>query len=324
VDYPWRPANNINTTGLPEPPPIEPGNHIHVANQVYDVANPVRRALHRAFILHELEELSAAQNLFFSLSAQFAGPLAFQEFFQDTVAEWEKTSGHPVRLELATSKDITDAILANPARARQVAVIDMRYWQYRPDGTLWAPPGGKNVAFREAIVTDFGKSADTPPDTTPQQVYRQVREYHDRYPGKAIVAWNGGAGPIPVLMAGGAQAILQNPSAGQGQGRTVDRTPFDDFVHEQLATLLMKMEPRDAIAADPRQTWCLADEAQSAVLLYSLSGDSISLAARLRAAHYSGIWFDPRTGHTSAADVPSVGALRKPSAEPWLLLLTAR
>ena len=48
VDYPWRPANNINDTGLPEPPPIEPGNHIHVANEVYDVTNPVRRALHRA------------------------------------------------------------------------------------------------------------------------------------------------------------------------------------------------------------------------------------------------------------------------------------
>ena len=44
IDYPWRPANNMNDTGLPEPPPIEPGNHIHVANQVYDVTNPVRRA----------------------------------------------------------------------------------------------------------------------------------------------------------------------------------------------------------------------------------------------------------------------------------------
>jgi hypothetical protein len=324
VDYPWRPANNINSTGLPEPPPIEPGNHIHVANEVYDVANPVRRALHRAFILHELNELSAARNLFFSLGAQFAGPLTFQEFFQDTVAEWEKSTGRSVRLQLATSKDITDAILASPARARQVAVIDMRYWQYRPDGSLWAPPGGKNLAFREAIVADFGKSADTPPDTTPQQVYRQVREYHDRYPGKAIVAWNGGAGPIPVLMAGGAQAIMQNPSAGQGQGRTVDRTPFDDFVHDHLANLLMKMEPRDGVAADPRQTWCLADEAQSAVLIYSLAGDSIGLVAPLRAARYAGLWFDPRTGHTSPVDLPPSGELRKPSPDPWLLLLVAR
>jgi len=70
---------------------------------------------------------------------------------------------------------------AHTVRARQVAVIDMRYWQYRP--------GGKNLAFGEAIAQDFGSSGDTPPDTTPLQVYRQVRAYHDRYPDKAIVAW---------------------------------------------------------------------------------------------------------------------------------------
>jgi hypothetical protein len=326
VDYPWRPANNINDTGLPEPPPIEPGNHIHVANQVYDVGNPVRRALHRALILHELDELSPARNLFFSLGAQFAGPLSFQQFFQDTVAEWEKKTGRTVRIELATSKDITDAILADPARARQVAMIDMRYWQYRPDGSLWAPPGGKNVAFREAIVTDFGRSGDTPPDTTPQQVYRQVREYHDRYPDKALVAWNGGAGPIPVLMAGGAEALMLNPSAGQGQGRTVDRTPFDGFVGAYLTPILMKMKPRDGVAADPQQNWCLADEGDQSVLLYSLTGESIHLLRTLRGTRYTGLWFNPRTGNTERAGLlasgPLNGEIRKPSAESWLLLLT--
>lgn len=320
VDYPWRPANNINDTGLPEPPPIEPGNHIHVANQVYDVSHPIRRALHRALILHELDELGPARNLFFSLGAQFAGPLAFQEFFQDTVAEWERKTGRAVRIELATSKDITDAILADPARARQVAAIDMRYWQYRPDGSLWAPQGGRNVAFREAILADFGKSGDAPPDTTPQQVYRQVREYHDRYPNKAIVAWNGGAGPIPVLMAGGAEALMLNPSAGQGQGRTVDRTPLDAFVREHLAPVLMKMKPRDGVAADPEHTWCLADDADDYVLLYSLAGDSIRLLDPLRGIRYQGLWFDPRTGDTHPAG-PASTEIRKPSAEPWLLLV---
>ncbi len=50
-----------------------------------------------------------------------------------------KKTGKTVRIELATSKDITDAILANPERARQVAVIDTRYWQYQKDGSLLAP-----------------------------------------------------------------------------------------------------------------------------------------------------------------------------------------
>jgi hypothetical protein len=322
VDYPWRPANNVNDTGLPEPPPIEPGNHIHVANQVYDTANPVRRALHRAFILHELDQLGAVRNLFFSLGAQFSGPLSFQEFFQDTVAEWERKTGRTVRIELATSKDITDAILADPARARQVAAIDMRYWQYRPDGSLWAPPGGRNLAFREAILADFGRSGDTPPDTTPRQVYRQVREYHDRYPDKAIVAWNGGAGQIPILMAGGAEALMLNPSAGQGQGRIVDRTPLDAFVREHLANVLMKMKPRDGVAADAQHTWCLADDADESVLLYSLAGNSIQLLRPLRGASYQGLWFDPRTGATHPA--AALGAeIRKPSADAWLLLLRA-
>jgi hypothetical protein len=325
VDYPWRPANNINETGLPEPPPIEPGNHIHVANQVYDVSQPVRRALHRAFILHTLDELAGARNLFFCLGFQFAGPLQFQEFFADTVAEWEKKTGRAVRILMATSKDITDATLADPVRARQVAVIDMRYWQYRPDGTLWAPPGGKNLAFRETIAQDFGSSGDTPPDTTPLQVYRQVREYHDRYPDKAIVAWHGGAGPIPVLMAGGAQALMRNPSAGQGQGRSVDRTTLDGFVREHLAATLMKMQPRDGAAADPEQTWCLADDGGESVLFYSLAGDSITLLRTLAQNSYTGLWFDPRTGATRTVEGTVSGeagtVIRKPTAEAWLVLL---
>ena len=160
------------------------------------MTNPVRRALHRAFILHELDELGEARNLFFCLGAQFAGPLSFQEFFQDTVAEWEKKTGRTVRIQLATSKDITDAILADPVRARQVAVIDMRYWQYRPDGSLWAPPGGKNLAFREMIAKDFGRSDDTPAE------YYAARRSTGRCANIMTVtrtkpSWRGMAAPVP-------------------------------------------------------------------------------------------------------------------------------
>ncbi len=325
IDYPWRPANNINNTGLPEPPPIQPGNQLHVGNEVYHVSQPVRRELHRAFILHSLDELGSLRNIFLCLGFQFAGPLAFQEFFHDTVAEWEARTGKTVRLELATSKDITDAILAAPSRARQVAVIDMRYWQYRPDGTLFAPLGGQNLAFREMIRKESPRNSDTPADTTPQQVYRQVREYHDRYPDKAIVAWNGGAGPIPVLMAGGAQAIMQNPSGGHGQGRLLDRTTLDPFVREHLADVLMKMQPRDGVVENPDRNWCMADERRDSVLLYSLSGDSIRLHQALPKDAYSALWFDPRTGKTQplVGSVPHQAgdAITKPSSDAWLLLL---
>ncbi len=325
IDYPWRPANNINHTGLPEPPPIEPGNHLHLANEVYDVSNPVRRALHRALILHELDELGGTRNLFFCLGAQFAGPLAFQEFFQNTVAEWEKRTGRRVRVQLATSKDITDAILADPVHGRQVAVIDMRYWQYRPDGTLWAPPGGKNLAFREMIAKDFGRADDAPPNTSPLQVYRQVREYHERYPDKAIVAWHGGAGPIPVLMAGGAQALMRNPSGGHGQGKTADQNVLDGFVREHLAASLMNLQPKDGMA---EEAWCLADDRRVTLLFYSISGPSIRLLQALPQGAYRGLWFDPRTGSTRPLDAPVAAAagltIQKPTTEAWLLLLERR
>ena len=71
-------------------------------------------------------------------------------------------------------------------------------------------PGNDRQAISNAPAT-------RPANTTPLQVYRQVREYHDKYPDKAIVAWNGGAGPIPSLMAGGAQAMMRNPSGGHGK-----------------------------------------------------------------------------------------------------------
>jgi hypothetical protein len=289
------------------------------------VSNPIRRELHRTFILHELDQLAGVRNLFFSLGAQFSGPLSFQEFFQDTIAEWEKTTGRRVRVELATSKDITDAILVNPERARQVAVIDMRYWQYRPDGSLWAPPGGTNLAFREMIGADFGRTDDAPPNTTPLQVYRQVREYHDRYPDKAIVAWNSGAGPLPILMAGGAEALMRNPSAGHGQGKTVDRTPLDAFVKDHLAGVLMNLNPRDGVAADPERTWTMTDDRGDTVLLYSLAGPSIRLMKTLSQKRYTGLWFDPRTGNTRPVNAVVAGeagsVIPKPTEDPWLLLL---
>jgi hypothetical protein len=328
VDFPWRPANNVNDTGLPEPPPLEERNAVHVANQFYDAADPRRRALHRAFIRHTLDTLGDRPNVVLTLGFQFVGPLAFQRFFLDTVAEWQRVKGRRLAVALITSKEITDAILADPVRAKLISVIDTRYWQYRPEGRLWAPEGGRNLAFREMITAEFKRSGDAPPDTTPAQVYRQVREYRDRFPGKAVVAWHSGAGPIPVLMAGGAQALMRNPAAGQSQGAQSDRTKLDSFVREHLASILMKMSPLDGLLEDAANNWCLSDAPGDSVLCYSLTGSSLKLARALPRGVYSGLWFDPRTGDTRPLDAPpSWGAgtiIGKPTGEDWLLLLTAK
>ena len=325
MDFPWRPANNLNATELPEPPPFAADGTIHVANEFFDPAHPARRALHRAFILHSLDELGDQPNVIHGLAFQYAGPLAFQQFFQDTVAEWETAHGRHLRLALTTGKNITDAILADPVRAAQIAVIDLRYWQYRPDGTLWAPEAGQNLAFREMNTAKWGKAGgDTPPPTTPAMVYRQVREYRDRFPDKAIVALDGGCGPIPILMAGGAQALTGNPAS----GRTQDRSPFDEFVNRELGTVLMHMSPRDGWLAEPERNWCLADDTGATVLFYSADGPVLTLARDLPQSGYTALWFDPRSGKTQPASVPEKWSrgttLPKPTAEAWLLLVRAK
>jgi hypothetical protein len=324
VDFPWRPANCLNEVGLPEPPPVEERNTIHVANVFYNVEHPARRALHRAYIFHTLDQLGEASNVVIGLGFQFAGPLAFQQFFLDTVAEWEQRNGRHVRVVLNTSKDITDAILADPVRSRQIAVIDLRYWQRQSDGKLWAPRGDVNLAFREQNTVLFGKGVDTPPDTTPLNVYRGVREYCDRFPDRAIVAWHGGAGPIPILMAGGAHALLKNPAAGQTQGVEAEAVLFDRFVRSELGEALTQMTPRDGWLADAENNWCLADDEH--VLIYSLGTAAIKLLQDLPHRGYEGVWFNPRTGEMQQVAVPQFGSgatVEKPTGQDWLLSLHA-
>jgi hypothetical protein len=63
------------------------------------------------------------------------------------------------------------------------------------------------------------------------------------------------------------------------------------------------------------------------VLIYSLAGASITLARTLSRNEYSGLWFDPRKGNTRSLEAPVSGkagaVIRKPTEEPWLLLLRA-
>jgi hypothetical protein len=326
VDFPWRPANCVNDTGLPEPA-FDADNHsVHIANVLFDVSDPRRRALHRAYILHGLDVLQDSPDVVHGLGFQFPGPLAFQQFFLDTVAEWEKASGKTVRLALTTSKDITDAILADPARGPMIAVVDLRYWQYLRDGTLYAPPGGQNLAFREINTRRFGKDGgDTPPPTTPEQVYRQVREYRDRYPDKAIVAWHGGCGPLPILMAGGALALVSNPASGQTPGTERNDEALNAFVREYLAIELPAMAPVDGLLAEGTPDWCLSDQKKT-WLIYSPDREWIPALRGVPVDACRGWWFDPRTGETHAAALPTgttgtPGAIRKPTGDAWLLLL---
>ena len=341
----FRNHNNINDTGLPEPPPLKPHGRNDVGNQFYSTSYPPLRDLHRAYILHTLDELGDLPNVIFGVAYQYAGPLEFEQFFQDTVQEWEQKHGHQVRIALTTSKETTDAILADPVRSKQIAVIDMRYWEYMPDGTLFAPKAGVNHAFREQIADAFPGYTNTPPPTTPEQVYREVREYRERYPDKALMPMEAGAGPIPILMAGAASESglrlqppapiptpEQNASAMYPQRTSMTSSVVQSnversvsrFIQIYLATSLMKMSPKNGWAAAPERTWVLAGGTKDPVLIYSLAGEDVVLDSAVPVADYNAILFDPRTGE-ARAPMPFSGAshsvFTKPDSRNWLLLL---
>ena len=60
-------------------------------------------------------------------TGQPVGPLHFTQFWLDTIAEWENEKGRKAFVALSCTKDVQDAILADPERNRIVDVIDFRY-----------------------------------------------------------------------------------------------------------------------------------------------------------------------------------------------------
>ena len=181
ADFPWRTANNINNTGVPEPVPYAGDKRIFMGELFYDVTQPVRRKLHKAYIRKCLENFASNNSVIHLIGAEFTGPLHFVEFWLDTIKEWEKETGRKVLVGLSTTKDVQDAILSDKARAAIVDIIDIRYWHYRNDGSVYAPQGGLNLAPRQhARLVSPGRSSFT-------QVYRAVKEYREKYPDKGVI-----------------------------------------------------------------------------------------------------------------------------------------
>ena len=149
TDFPWRSANNINDTGFPEPPPYAGDKRIFQAHLFYDPSHPRRRDLHRRYIRQCLENTAGNQNVIHSIGAEFTGPRSFVEFWIDTIVAWEGETGRDVLVSLSCTKDVQDAVLADPARAKAVSIIDIRYWWYTRDGELYAPAGGMNLSPRQ-------------------------------------------------------------------------------------------------------------------------------------------------------------------------------
>lgn len=202
TDFPWRTANNINNVGFPEPVPYAGDKRIFMAEQFYDVSHPVRRELHRAYIRQCLENFKDNTGVIQLISAEYTGPLHFVEFWVDVIKEWKAETGYNPIIGLSATKDVQDAILADTERAKEIQVIDIRYWYYQKDGEAYAPEGGKNLAPRQHARQIKSKG------TSPEQVYRAVSEYRTNFPDKAVI-YHSNSYPEQawaVFMAGGSMA----------------------------------------------------------------------------------------------------------------------
>jgi hypothetical protein len=181
ADFPWRPANNINNTGFPEPTPYAGDKRVFLAEQFYDTANPARHDLHRAFIRQCLDNFADNSGVIQLISAEYTGPLHFTQFWLDVIRQWETEKNHKELIALSTTKDVQDAILADANRAATVDIIDIRYWYNQEDGKVYAPLGGQSLAPRQH------ERLLKPKRPSFEQVYRAVKEYKTKYPAKAVI-----------------------------------------------------------------------------------------------------------------------------------------
>jgi hypothetical protein len=184
TDSPWRPANNINDTGFPEPPPYAGDKRIFLAEQFYDIHHPVRRALHRAYIRQCLDNFRGTNSVIQLIGEEYTGPLHFVRFWLDVIAEWEAETGEEPLIALSATKDVQDAILADPVRSDIIDIIDIRYWFYRSDGSTYAPEGGLHLAPRQHARLEKPGSVDF------RSTYRAVGEYRRKFPDKAVTFYS--------------------------------------------------------------------------------------------------------------------------------------
>lgn len=204
TDFPWRTANNINDVGLPEPVPYAGDKRIFIAEQFYDITNDKRRALHESFIRKSLENFKDNSNVLHLISEEFTGPLHFVEFWLDVIGDWTSRNESSPLIGLSATKDVQDAILKDPKRSAHVQVIDIKYWHYQKDGTIYAPEGGKHLAPRQHARVLRPKGSDA------AQIHRAVFEYKTQYPEKVVVYHGDGYDKAgwAIFMAGGSMANL--------------------------------------------------------------------------------------------------------------------
>lgn len=301
ADFPWRSANCIQPVGFLEPPPYVNQKRIFQAEEFYDVGHPVRRALHVAYIRHCLSNMLEHRNVVFSIGEEFTGPASFVRFWLETMAEWKQD--HPDAsplICLACTKDVQDEILENVRLNQLVQIIDLKYWWYAADGSLYAPMGAANLAPRQQLREWKGDKS-----RSDLQTARQVHEMRLRYPDKAILCPTPTKSKWTTLVAGGSIPT---------------RKPV---ISERILATIPHLVPMESLEGNK---FGLA-KAGETYLIWGHGSDRWTLPLASFHKEFSGQWFDPVNGK-SVREVHVAKGLDfvelPPSPEAHLLWLESR
>jgi len=269
-DFPWRPSNNNNNTRYTEPPYYAGDKRIFMSRQFYDITDSVHRSIHKSYIEQSLNNFTTNNGVIHLIGAEFTGPLHFAEFWLEIIKNWKESTGKHAFIGLSTTKDVQDQILSNPAYSEIIDLIDIRYWHYRSDGSLYAPKGGEYLAPRQhARINDPGESSF-------ELVYRAVREYKDRYPDKAVMfSVDENVDQWAVFMAGGSLA---------GIPEVTDSA----FLESAAMMAPINMPDNDDI-------WALSNGEQD-LIIYNQGNNSISLNCKCTDGEFGIRWIQPNDG----------------------------
>ncbi|MGF7037495.1 DUF6298 domain-containing protein [Mucilaginibacter lappiensis] len=298
TDFPWRTANNINGSGFPEPVPYAGDKRQFMAEQFYDETNPARRKLHQAYINKCMDNFAGNNGVIQLIGAEFTGPLHFMQFWVETIKQWETTHKKKEIIGLSATKDVQDAILADPTKASVINVIDIRYWYYQANGDAYAPIGGQSLAPRQQARIFKPKAASF------EQVYRAVHEYRTKYPDKAVLFSADGYDHFgwAVFMAGGSLPVL--PSGTDSGFLTAASS---------MKSIALPGAPKDQFALG----------AAKGYVVYNSSDNAIRLD--LPTGGYKAQWIDAQTGKIAIGEQIKGGngvEIKSPKAGTAILWLS--
>lgn len=273
ADYPWRSANNVNDLGFAEETYYQADKRVFMAEQFYDVKHNARlAAYHRKYIRQQLDAVAPYRNVIHHIGTEYTGPLHFMRFWLDCIAEWEREHGRDVFVMLSATKDVQDAILADPAYRGLVDIIDIRQWSRNADGSFYAPEGGVSLAPRQ-----YSRLLDQPAVSDQDAVWQQVAAYREAYPGIAVASNAGRArdGAWIAFVAGGSMCALP-PVA-------------DPAFWKQT----LPLSPMETLRRPGRQ-WGMGQSGTGYVIY--CAADTLELPLEDDRASYRLRWIDPATG----------------------------